>query len=648
MKFPPAANLANVLNTLAPATVSSPSEPAQPSASARFQDTLKQQTQSGGADSGARKRPVYEAVITDAQTGSSLPPGEQELPQAKSQARTTTAPATTTMTATTAPTAITEESAALAKSDTAIAATQAQLPDEGLSVGSVEDELAQESELPIDILPIPRDTLDPTIAISPDWFDPALLVDPTVEGLVHPEGQMSTLALADPAVPELPLIWSGSASDTSISGLTGAELARVTPSAVQSASGDNGIQLQERAALVGGTPFAGGTPLVASTEGLVSGDTGAGLWGQVADVGQAAPLAADTTPVITTTGQPVATDPFATEPFVTDPLATKPQMPGSPDASILQAAKLVVDPALQPSRPLSLMTLSADADEMQNGLRVLQGADSDLLSVGVGLYTALDVDDATQKRTLASTTSWFDNLLALNKTTETVVPAPVAQLNTLAPAISAADLLIVDDGSSLSQSLNNSIASSVTNSPQASALYAVDQRQQAAAEARNAATQQAAAVQQNTGQPLDTMSRAGALELAFGQSGWADRLGQQLLLQSAQGSSSARIRLDPPELGSLMVKIQLVDQTAAVNFVSPHAIVRDALEQQSLRLQDMFREQGMNLVDVSVSDQSSGNRNSDEQSENPKQGRSNPMGFAASSEVAHATRVSDALIDYYA
>ena len=53
MKFPPAANLANVLNTLAPATVSSPSEPAQPSASARFQDTLKQQTQSGGADSGA-------------------------------------------------------------------------------------------------------------------------------------------------------------------------------------------------------------------------------------------------------------------------------------------------------------------------------------------------------------------------------------------------------------------------------------------------------------------------------------------------------------------------------------------------------------------------------------------------------------------
>src|SRR5690606_36017609 len=138
------------------------------------------------------------------------------------------------------------------------------------------------------------------------------------------------------------------------------------------------------------------------------------------------------------------------------------------------------------------------------------------------------------------------------------------------------------------------------------------------------------------------------LDVAFGQAGWADRLGRMMLLQSAQGSSSAQIRLDPPELGSLTVRIQLTDQAAAVNFVSPHAMLRDALEQQSARLQELFREQGRDLVDVSVSDQSA-------QSGGEERGVSGGTGpgsslWAVGDQLMPETVVKKpgALIDFYA
>jgi flagellar hook-length control protein FliK len=52
------------------------------------------------------------------------------------------------------------------------------------------------------------------------------------------------------------------------------------------------------------------------------------------------------------------------------------------------------------------------------------------------------------------------------------------------------------------------------------------------------------------------------------------------------------------------VRIDLTKDQAQVTFLSPHAGVRDALEGQMQRLREMFTQQGMNLMDVNVSDQS--------------------------------------------
>lgn len=195
------------------------------------------------------------------------------------------------------------------------------------------------------------------------------------------------------------------------------------------------------------------------------------------------------------------------------------------------------------------------------------------------------------------------------------------------------------------------LASETSVSSQGATIYNADQRLQQAAEARLAHLQ---GLQNNNASVEITTARSSgtmlpSLDASFGQAGWAERIGRQILLQSAQGSSSAQIQLDPPELGSLMIKLQLVDQTATVNFVSPHAMVRDALEQQTQRLQEMFREQGMSLTDVSVSDQSANSRQ-DSERQSAERDDTSSLSLANSEEPENmvAVRQSSSLVDYYA
>lgn len=86
----------------------------------------------------------------------------------------------------------------------------------------------------------------------------------------------------------------------------------------------------------------------------------------------------------------------------------------------------------------------------------------------------------------------------------------------------------------------------------------------------------------------------------IGQAQWKTEIAEKVAWFSARNISHAEIRLDPPELGSLQIKIQLNQEQAQVTFNSPHASVREALDQSSNRLREMFQEQGLNLADVNV------------------------------------------------
>ncbi|RIA36532.1 flagellar hook-length control protein FliK [Ectopseudomonas oleovorans] len=88
------------------------------------------------------------------------------------------------------------------------------------------------------------------------------------------------------------------------------------------------------------------------------------------------------------------------------------------------------------------------------------------------------------------------------------------------------------------------------------------------------------------------------------QGGWSEAVVDRVMWLSSQNLKSAEIQLDPAELGRLEVRVNLSQDQAQVTFASPNAGVRDALEGQMHRLRELFAQQGMNLADANVSDQS--------------------------------------------
>ncbi|MBC54415.1 MAG: hypothetical protein CMQ34_11335 [Gammaproteobacteria bacterium] len=199
-------------------------------------------------------------------------------------------------------------------------------------------------------------------------------------------------------------------------------------------------------------------------------------------------------------------------------------------------------------------------------------------------------------------------------------------------------------GASSDTAASSSSAQLFNSTDGSTAVNRADQRMFATEAAQQAQSQ---AAQQTATRTTEGLPRF-AMDTGFGQQGWPDSLGRQLLVMSSQGISSAQIRLDPPELGSLTVKVQIsADQQASVSFVSQHALVRDALEQQLNRLQDLFRDQGLNLQDVSVSDQSPQQREGQEQGQ---QGRGRDAGAGEQDPTAAEPVLmrSESLIDFYA
>ncbi|WP_298768901.1 flagellar hook-length control protein FliK [uncultured Shewanella sp.] len=88
---------------------------------------------------------------------------------------------------------------------------------------------------------------------------------------------------------------------------------------------------------------------------------------------------------------------------------------------------------------------------------------------------------------------------------------------------------------------------------------------------------------------------------------------QQLITMVSQGIQQAEIRLDPAELGQMMVKIQVQGDTTQVEFQVTQAQTRDLIEQALPRLKDMLAEQGMQLSDGQVSYQDSYEKNGSDQ-----------------------------------
>ncbi|MFT4797422.1 MAG: flagellar hook-length control protein FliK [Candidatus Azotimanducaceae bacterium] len=88
-----------------------------------------------------------------------------------------------------------------------------------------------------------------------------------------------------------------------------------------------------------------------------------------------------------------------------------------------------------------------------------------------------------------------------------------------------------------------------------------------------------------------------------GTTDWSEAMAGRITLMVNQRISSARIHLNPPELGPIEVKVNVNNDQASVQFMSQSAQVRDALEQSVPRLREMLESAGFSLADSGVSDQ---------------------------------------------
>jgi len=85
---------------------------------------------------------------------------------------------------------------------------------------------------------------------------------------------------------------------------------------------------------------------------------------------------------------------------------------------------------------------------------------------------------------------------------------------------------------------------------------------------------------------------------------WSQSVGQSVQWMVNQNIQQADIKLNPPDLGMLDIRVTVTNDQASVNFTAANAAVREALESAMPKLRDMLEESGVSLADVNVSEHS--------------------------------------------
>ena len=84
--------------------------------------------------------------------------------------------------------------------------------------------------------------------------------------------------------------------------------------------------------------------------------------------------------------------------------------------------------------------------------------------------------------------------------------------------------------------------------------------------------------------------------------GWGQAMADRLAWMVKGDQQFAELKITPPNLGTLEVKLTINNDQASVAFVSNHAAVRDAIEAALPRLREMLAQESLNLAQVDVGD----------------------------------------------
>ena len=108
--------------------------------------------------------------------------------------------------------------------------------------------------------------------------------------------------------------------------------------------------------------------------------------------------------------------------------------------------------------------------------------------------------------------------------------------------------------------------------------------------------------------PLSQPSALLEVQAPVSEPGFAQALSRQVVWMVDKDAQVAELRINPPELGPVEVRLTLTQDSAAAEFVSPHAEVRAAIENAIVRLRESLADAGIQLGETSVSAESFSDR----------------------------------------
>lgn len=111
-----------------------------------------------------------------------------------------------------------------------------------------------------------------------------------------------------------------------------------------------------------------------------------------------------------------------------------------------------------------------------------------------------------------------------------------------------------------------------------------------------------------TAAKLDTAMAQTPLQMSQNQAEAANALSERVNMMMSKNLKHVDIRLDPPELGRMQIKLSMNNDQATVQFTVSNQAARDMVEQSMPRLREMMQQQGLQLAQSSVQQQDAGGR----------------------------------------
>ncbi|MDN3682640.1 flagellar hook-length control protein FliK [Vibrio tapetis subsp. quintayensis] len=153
----------------------------------------------------------------------------------------------------------------------------------------------------------------------------------------------------------------------------------------------------------------------------------------------------------------------------------------------------------------------------------------------------------------------------------------------------------------------------------------VDDKGDLAHQLAGVAGQQGLTAAQARGLEAQTVSAAQQPPLHLTRDAAGEQLAERVQMMLSKNLKNIDIRLDPPELGRMQIRMTMNNDVASVQFTVANQQTRDIVEQAMPRLREMLAQQGLQLADTSVQQQNAGQQQQSQYvaGQNGQQGRKN-------------------------